>query len=606
MKNIFKRKFWIGTVVILIAGTFIYGCEDFLTQPPQGSLDANTLANASGVEATLIAAYRSLDGPRGGLQGGAVSNWAFSSITTDDAYKGTEATDDAVATQMEQYNWSTGGADGRFNETWGKNYEGVNRANSTIRLLNQVLENQPGEISEADADGIRGEAIFLRAHYHFDLWQKFVNIPYYTEEDEDFAKSNQGVDVVSNLIADLDEAISLLPDSPRNGDDGRASSWVAKAYKGRIMMYAAGYLNDDTYYTQAIPVLEDVVNNGPFELEENYHHVWTGFSDLYNGTETIWAYQASSNDGQANGDNANFGERLNFPHSGSPFGCCGFHQPAQNLVNFFKVDGSGLPLAMDGAVDGLTVFDAGRAWNDQDGEFDGSQNTVPVDPRLDWTVGRDDVPYKDWGLHEAEWIRQESFGGPYSPKKNVHEQNSDAEHTGGGWVTTQQNSVRIHILRYAEVMLLLAEAYVETGNSPAAEPLVNEIRARAGVAGQGPGDDRATIAVPIDDPSITWADYEIGQYSPASFADADFARAAVRAERRLELAMEGTRLFDLRRWGILEPTLNNYVAVEQNRREYLQSSAEVTDRYYTFPLPTVQIELSTVEGERRLEQNEGW
>lgn len=609
MKNILKRKFWIGTVVVMITGTLFYGCEDFLTQPPQGSLDATTLANADGVEATLIAAYRTLDAPRGGLQGGAVSNWAFASITTDDAYKGTEATDDAVSTQLEQYNWSTGGADDRFNGTWSKNYEGVNRTNSTIRLLNQVRENQPGEISDEVADGIRGEALFLRAHYHFDLWQKFVNIPYYTEEDEDFAKSNQGVDVVGNLISDLDEAISLLPDAPRNGENGRATSWVAKAYKGRILMYAAGYLNDDSYYTQAVPVLEDIVNNGPFELEENYHHVWTGFSDLYNGPETIWAYQASSNDGQPDGNNANFGERLNFPHSGSPFGCCGFHQPAQNLVNFFKVDGSGLPLAMaGGGVDGLTVFDATAAWNDQDSEFDASQNTVPVDPRLDWTVGRDGVPYKDWGPHEAGWIRQESFGGPYSPKKNVHEQSSDAQQEEGGWAPAQQNSVKMHILRYGEVMLLLAEAYVETGNLLEAETLVNEIRARAGVAAQGLGEDRATIAVPIDDPSITWADYEIGLYPTGSFVinGEDFARAAVRAERRLELAMEGTRLFDLRRWGILEPTLNNYITVEKERREHLQPAAQVTDRYYTFPIPTVQIELSTVEGEQRLVQNDDW
>lgn len=193
MKNLVKRKFWIGTAVVLLAGTVLYGCEDFLNQPAQGSLDANTLANANGVEATLIAAYRTLDVPNGygALQGGAASNWAFGSITSDDAYKGTEATDDAVSTQIEQYNWSTGGADGRFNDTWTKQFEGVNRANSAILLLNQVRESKPGEITDADANGIRGEALFLRAHYHFDLWQKFENIPYYTEQDETFTKTSQ-------------------------------------------------------------------------------------------------------------------------------------------------------------------------------------------------------------------------------------------------------------------------------------------------------------------------------------------------------------------------------------------------------------------------------
>jgi hypothetical protein len=606
MKNLMKRKFWIGTIVVLFAGTLLYGCEDFLEAPPQGALDANTLANQQGVEGALIAAYRALDtgASLGGIQGQNASNWDFGSVTTDDAYKGTEATDDAITTQLELYNWSGGGPDSRFDGSWTKNFEGVNRANAAILLLNQVRENQPGEISDADANGIRGEALFLRAHYHFDAWQDFVNIPYYTEEDENYTKSNEGVDVVGNMVADLDEAISLLPDSPRKGETGRATSWSAKAYKGRVLVYAAGYLNDPALYNQAITVLEDVVNNGPYELEENYHHVWTGFSDLYNGPETVFAYQASSNDGEPNGTNANQGNRLNFPHSGSPFGCCGFHQGSQNLVNFFKVDGSGLPLAVAGA-DGASVFDASRSWNAQDEEFDATQNTVPVDPRLDWTVGRDGVPYKDWGPHEAGWIRQEAYGGPYSPKKNVHESGSDAQ-SNVGWTNTQLNSVKTHILRYGEVLLLLAEAYVESGNPAAARPIVNQIRERAGVAAQGPGADRATIAVPLDDPSITWANYQIGLYPAGSFADVNYARAAVRAERRLELGMEGTRMYDLRRWGILENTLNGYIAVEQNRREYLSAAADVTERYYRYPIPSVQIELSQVDGASTLVQNPGW
>jgi hypothetical protein len=597
MKNLFKHKILTGTAIVLLLGTIIYGCSDFLEAPAQGSLDSSTLANANGVEGALIATYRALDSFNGFLvlQGGAASNWAFGSITTDDSYKGTEATDDPVSTQIELYNWSTGGADGRFNDAWTKNFEGVNRANSTLQLLSRVQEESPGEISDAQANGITGEALFLRAHYHFRLWMKFKNIPYYTEEDEEFTKSNQGVDAIQNIISDLDQAISLLDESPRNGEVGRADSWVAKAYKGRVQLYSGDYSGART-------TLEDVVNNGPYALEENYHHVWTGFADLYNGDETIFAYQASSNDGEQFGNNANYGERLNFPHSGSPFGCCGFHQPAQNLVNFFKVDGSGLPLAM---ADPSNVFNATASWNSQDDEFDASQNTVPVDPRLDWTVGRDGVPYKDWGPHEAGWIRQESFGGPYSPKKNVHEQASDAQ-SNVGWVPTQLNSVKIHLLRYADVLLMLAEAYVETGNPEFARPLVNQVRERAGVAAQGPGDDRATIAVPIDDPSITWADYEVGLYPAGSFADVNYARAAVRAERRLELAMEGMRLADLRRWEILESTLNNYIQVEQNRRSYLSAAAEVTGRYYSFPIPSVQIELSEVEGEQRLVQNDGW
>ena len=82
----------------------------------------------------------------------------------------------------------------------------------------------------------------------------------------------------------------------------------------------------------------EVVNLGPYALQPSYDQVWTGIKSLENGKETIFAYQASANDGEPNGNNANYGERLNFPHSGSPFGCCGFHQPSQNMMNTFVVD----------------------------------------------------------------------------------------------------------------------------------------------------------------------------------------------------------------------------------------------------------------------------
>lgn len=604
MKMLYKKYklLFCMALILLVAGT-LYSCEDFLSAPPQGSLDSNTLANQNGVEGTLIAAYRNLDWnfSIGGVAwGAAASNWVWGSVTTDDAYKGSEDGDQAPITDFELYNWGTGGADGYLNNKWTKAFEGVNRANSTIRILNQVTENNPDEISDADAAGIRGEALFLRAHYHFEGWLMWKNIPYYTEEDEDFRKSNEGVDVIGNILADLDEAISLLGDTPRNGEAGRVDAWDARAYKGRVQVYSGDYAG-------GLETLREVRNSGPFELQDNFHQVWTGFSEFYNGPETILAYQASVRDGEPNGANSNWGERLNFPHSGSPFGCCGFHQPTQNIVNFFQVDGNGLPTAMSSSPN--QPFDPTLAWNTRDEEFDATA-TDPVDPRLDWTVGRDGVPYKDWGEHESGWIRQEAYSGPYSPKKNVHEESSDAENNVG-WVPTQTNSVNIHIYRYADALLLLAEAAVEVGgaeNLQLAEDIVNEIRERAGVAAQGPGDDRSTIAVDPDHPSITWADYEIGTYTTGTFVaqGQDFARQAVRTERRLELALEGHRFFDLRRWGLLEEVLNSYIQTEQSRRSYLSAAADVTSRYYLFPIPSVQIELSEVEGEQRLVQNPNW
>jgi hypothetical protein len=587
------RPLLLGAASLIVVTATLYGCKNFLADSaaPQGTLNEGTLANASGVEGTLIGAYRPLDctSATNANWGCAASDWVWGTIAAGDAYKGSDAGDQPPINDIEGRHWATPDAQLYLDVKWQICYEGVVRANSTLRLLAEVLKANPGAMSPDDAHGIAGEAIFLRAHYHFEAYRMWGNIPYYREDDVDFKKPNLTADAVATeLIKDLDSAAKLLPATPRNGQKGRATSWTAKAYKGRVQVYAG-------QYAAAVNTLQDVVTGGPYALEKSFDRVWTGFSDEANGPETIWAYQASSNDGEPNGNNANFGERLNFPYSGSHFGCCGFNQPSQNLVNFYKVDANGLPLA---------ITDPNN-WNASNANFSAS-NKAPVDPRLDWTVGRDSVPYKDWGLYSVAdgWVRDVGNGGPYSPKKNAHEQASGAE-SKVGWTPTQLNSVNIHLYRYADLLLLLAEALVETGNVEGARTLVNQVRTRAGVTAQGPGTSRATIAVPINDPSITWAVYKVGLYP--TFPSQGYARDAVRAERRLELAMEGQRLFDLRRWGIADVTLNAYIngvggGAEKTRRLYLGAAEPFAARHRWYPIPDRQIQLSL----GNLKQNTGW
>ena len=590
MKTVSRHPLLFGAALFVVATAGFYGCKDFLenASEPQGTLDEQTLANRIGVEGSLIATYRALDWTNGvgGAWGSAASNWVWGSVASDDAYKGSEASDQPNINDIEAYQWGTANSESYLNDKWRAVYEGITRANATLRLLKEVRETKPGEITDADAQGITGEALFLRAHFHFEAWRMWGNIPYFRETDTDFRKANMPADAVpTEILKDLDDAIASLPTTPRNGQIGRVTQWTAKAYKGRVQVYAG-------QFAAALATLREVRNSGPYALEVSYDRVWTGFTDFANGKETIFAFQASANDGEPNGNNANYGERLNFPHSGSPFGCCGFHQPSQNLVNYFRVDANGLPLALSDA-----------SWNASNANFTAG-NQAPVDPRLDFTVGRDGVPYKDWGLHKSDWIRSPSYGGPYSPKKNAHEKASGAESTVG-WVPTQLNSVNIHIFRYADMLLLLAEAEVEAGSLENAREIVNEIRTRASVRAQGPGADRATIAVPINDPSITWATYRIGTYTTPWTSQTD-ARTRVRAERRLELAMEGQRFFDLRRWGIAEATLNAYLQVEKTRRLYLTSAETYAARHRYYPIPPIQIELSKANGQTTLTQNTGW
>src|SRR2546427_2771343 len=179
MKNLLRSRLVLGAAVFALIGAITYACKNFLDTPAQGTLDENALATKAGVEGSLIAAYRSLDcnNATNGNWGCAASNWPFGSITSDDAYKGSEDFDQPQATKLELYAWSSDQAQDYLDRKWASMYEGVVRANSTLRLMYKV--RALGLISAADSIGIEGEARFLRAHFHFEAWRMWGNIPYY-------------------------------------------------------------------------------------------------------------------------------------------------------------------------------------------------------------------------------------------------------------------------------------------------------------------------------------------------------------------------------------------------------------------------------------------
>jgi starch-binding outer membrane protein, SusD/RagB family len=644
-RHMWQRMLYSVAGLVVIAGV-TYACKDFLDQPAQGTVDQATLMNKVGVEGSLIAAYRALDceASSAGSWGCAASNWVWGSVTSNDAYKGSDLGDQNPIHSIEVMQWNLGDADGYLNQKWAQVYEGVYRANATLRLLNAVVAALPNEIGVSDQNSIRGEALFLRAHYHFEAYRMWGHIPYYFEADSQpvalggYRKPNDmALDAILNqIIADLDSASKLLPPTPRNGEKGRVTKWTALAYKGRVQVYLADLSPSVAAWTAAKTTFDAVKAANVYALEAGFNRVWTADPAYRNGKETILAFQASAKDGEPSGWNSNWGERLNFPYSdANHFTCCGFHQPTFNLVNFFQVDAAGLPLSMSSAAwnsppveppASIPISDTGQVWKGQN--FHAGIMRA-VDPRLDWSVGRDGVPYKDWNIHGRGWIRDASYSGPYSPKKNIHEQAFPDAEDNVGWVATQTNNVPIHIFRYADMLLLDAEAEVELGNLDAARAIVNQIRARAGVVAQGCGADttvhnafptycatrfsmvdtmQAGVAG-LDSLQSGWAFYKVGLYNtPWAGLGAAYARNAVRTERRLELAMEGQRFFDLRRWGIADTSVNNYAATEAARIPYLAGAANafILPKYEFYPIPSVQVELSKVGGQCMLQQNPQW
>jgi len=524
----------------------------------------------------LIGAYAMLDGAGAGGWGGdyawagSVTNWVWGSVASDDAYKGSDVSDQTPINPIEK--WEVITSNEYVNSKWIANYDGISRVNDMLKVLNET-----SGLTEAKATQFKAEGLFLRAWFHFELRRIYRAIPYITEDIEDPTTVTNDVEVWPMIEADMQFAVDNLPDDQT--DLGRPTKWAAEAVLARIHLMQ----ND---YTAAATLLDDIITNGGFSLMPNFHDNYK--IETNNNFESIFEIQYSVNDGINESFSGGYGDCLNFPQGNELMTtCCGFFQPSQDLVNAFKVDGSGLPL--------LDTF------NDSDLENDfgiGSVATfVPftdvVDPRLDWTVGRRGIPYLDWGpMRGNDWIRDYGHGGPYLPIKNMYYQTEQGTlSTTTGWATgVNANNYRAY--RYAHILLWRAECHVEANELPQALDLVNQIRTRARTGSRVMG-LCTTYELPLGGtPTVDYlqeaANYDCQDY--LSFSDQDYARKAVHMELRLEFAMEGHRFFDLRRWGILEETLQAFTTNDQRYGRGVLSGASFTspkDDYWPIPLQAI-------------------
>ena len=540
--------------------------EDFTDIDPVGSLSDASLQNATGVDLLLTGTYSLLDGMRNGGPGAdwtkSGDNW-WLDVISDDAHKGSTDGDQADLYAIEIFDWGT--TNPYFEGKWQALYAGVNRANGVIDLISKS-ENP------ADFDVQHAQAKFLRAHYNFELTRIWENVSYVSEENyanNEFNQPNSGP-LWSQIESDLDFAINNLPSS-RGGsysEAGRPIVSTAKAYLGKVQLY-------QSKFSEALSNLESVINSGDYALASDYFSNFR--SDGENGPGAIFAIQFSAEGGLS--QQGNRGGTLNFNIRAGL--CCGFYQPSIDLANAFKTE-NGLPL--------LDTYNQTDIANDYGINSDEphTPHTGPLDPRIDFTVGRRGIDLNGYGPNAGKDNVRAAFGdisGPFVAKKNFYTA-GDATNIGtGGW-GEQRSGINYHIIRYADVLLMAAEAAVETGNLEKARGYVNQVRQRA-------------INSPRADSS---PNYVIDTYN-SSWTDAAVARKAVRFERRLELGMEGQRLFDLRRWGNFVDVMNAYIANEARTiANYGQKSQAAQSKHMMLPIPLNAIDTS----EGNLTQNPGF
>ena len=555
MKTIYRN-----ICLLCLLCVFSASCNSMLDTVPQGQFTAEQLDESS-VEGLLASAYAGLEAHFYGNNeafAGPSTNWIFD-VRSDDAYKGGGGTGMEENIHLLEVSEINSDNVSCLNK-WQNNYYAISRVHNAMLAINQAS-------SLSNAAQMLGELKTLRAWYYFDLIRIFKRIPYFTENDDVNTKSNGEFtrDQIFDFIKrDLTEAIEVLP--AQKSAAGRITKTTAQAIMAKVCAFTSSWNEVKTY-------ADAVIQSGQYSLYPNFGDL--SKIDHNNGSESIFALQTSTANDKAH---INWSNLLNCTYSdGNLYGTGDdFFYGSQNLVNAFRTDANGLPL-LDGTFNQVNVTT----------DYAGS-----LDPRLDFTVGRIGMPWRGY-TYTAGWCRAYDTYGEYSNKKAWPA--PDQALAAWPWGA---NSLNFMFIRYADILLLKAEALVETatGNNAAedaslveARALVNQIRERAAKSIDG-------SYTPVDLDPFT-ADYNVGTYPTEGdgnlYWTKERARMAVRFERRLELALEGNRWFDLVRWGndYLIKTMNTYMQEESALRPYYQGRSVTADEIF-LPVPLDEIDNS--------------
>ncbi|MCB0548568.1 MAG: RagB/SusD family nutrient uptake outer membrane protein [Phaeodactylibacter sp.] len=573
MKGFFNMKILLAVGISLFIVT---SCKDeFLDFTPAGvvsDVDLNTVENA---EKMVIAAYASL-GNDGLLAHQYQDMWVYGSVRSDDAYKGGGSIGDQFDSHLVEVFSINTPANGNANLMWTYLYAGISRVNDAIRRIQGLDEAE----YQAEAGVSRAQRIaemrFVRGHYEFILKILF-KFPVFI--DETVPKTEVGN--ISNreltdqegwayIVEEFRAALSALPDS--QAEEGRPTKNAARAYLAKALLYKA-YVQDDQHQVKSITAseLEEVVDlvttiegTGEYSLYDDYakNFLW----EFESGNESVWAIMRSIDDGSPEG-RGNFSTGLT-SSLGPGYGCCSFNHASQNLANAYKTDDNGLPL--------FDTFNEGPQIETAE-----DVNGNNIDPRIAHTIGIIGMPFK----YDPNRIYDETYArvpGVYGYKLGMKDQelpDCPCFRQYQAFFSISRNTDQI---RYGDLLLMKAEALIELNRLGEALLIINAIRERA-------GSDASTSRLVFADGSPT-GKWNVGTYQ--SLGDQENARKILRWERRLELAFESKRFFDLVRWGIAAETLNDYFASEKLRRDYLIDARFTAGRDEYLAIPQQQITIS--------------
>lgn len=549
-------KAFLGLAVVA-SPAFFSSCNDMLDLAPQGTFTDAQLDSTS-IEGLLTSAYAGLEchffGNNESFQG-PITNWIFD-VRSDDAYKGGQSLSmESNIHDLEVSNLRSDNVCVR--DKWRNNFYAIDRVHKAMRA-----------IKDADVEGkesMLAELKTLRAYFYFDLIRVFENIPYFDEtvgDPSSVSPYQYSRDEIFDFIkTDLREAYLALPESQE--DAGRFNKYVAAALMAKVSAFTASVNNDAADWNDVITYADYVIGSKKYALYDNFLDM--SKVEFDNKKESILAIQFS-----VTADNAhyNYPNMLNCTYSeGNLYGSGDdFFLGSQNLVNAFRTDENGLPYLTG------TSGDVDNSVN-VTGDYQGN-----VDPRLDFTVGRIGFPWRGH-TYTSAWCRAYDLYGEYSGKKG--QLAPEDPNLVPGIVPWGASGLNFILIRYADILLLKAEALIETNQDlDQARTLINDVRNKA---------KRSIDASysPVDlDPMR--ASYKVEPY-PAEGWTQDYARRAVRMERRLELAMEGNRWFDLVRWGTVVDVVNNYMQNESNLRTYYEGNSINSDEVY-FPIPLEEVD----------------